>query len=132
MSKPSTPEIVRAWMASLPAWFSVRTPSSPASVTELRHRGERDAICLAQEISANAILLDEERARTQAISLGITVIGTIGVLQRAADQGLISNLKSVHDALRRTDFRVSDKILHDSLARHLSARQSRRNPGTSS
>src|ERR1700676_77405 len=120
MTRPSTPQMVRAWMTNPPAWFTVRSPLSPTSLTQLRHRGERDAISLAQEIRADALLLDEEKARIQALSLGVAVIGTIGVLQRAADQGLISDLKAVHDMLRKTNFRVSDKILNDSLARHLS------------
>jgi predicted nucleic acid-binding protein len=124
MSRPSTPQIVREWTAKPPAWFSVRTPSSPVNHTDLRHRGERDAISLAQEIRADALLLDEEKAGPQAIALGLAVIGTIGVLQRAADQGLIPDLGAVHDLLRGTSFRVSDAILKDSLARHLSNKRS--------
>jgi predicted nucleic acid-binding protein len=80
---------------------------------------------LAQEIRADALLVDEGKARAEALSLGVAVIGTVGVLQRAADQGLIPDLKSVHDALRKTNFRVSDRILNDSLARHLSYARSR-------
>jgi predicted nucleic acid-binding protein len=86
---------------------------------QLRHRGERDAILLAMEINADAILLDEEKPRTQATALGLVVIDTVGVLERAADSGLIKDLKAVHDQIRQTDFRVSDAILTNSLKRHL-------------
>lgn len=127
MTRPSTPQIVRDWMAHPPNWFSIRTPSSPTNPTILRHRGERDAIRLAQEIHADALLLDEEKARTEALALGVAVIGTVGVLQRAADQGLITNLKAVHDQLRQAKFHVHEKILHDSLTRHLAFRQARQN-----
>jgi predicted nucleic acid-binding protein len=105
--------------------FTTRSPSLPTSLAELRHRGERDAISLAQEIRADALLLDEEKARIQALALGIAVIGTIGVLQRAADQGLISDLKAAHDLLRKTDFHVSEAILNNSLTRHLAYMQTR-------
>ncbi len=80
MSRPATPQVVRDWVAHPPAWFTVRMPHSPVSPTELRHRGERDAISLAQEIHADAILLDEEKPRAEARSLGFAVIGTIGIL----------------------------------------------------
>ncbi len=123
LTHSATPQIVRDWMARPPAWFSVRSPAFPVNTTMLRHRGERDAISLAQEIHADALLLDEEKARTEALALGVAVIGTVGVLQRAADQGLIGDLKAVHDQLRQIKFHVSEKIFCDSLARHLAFRQ---------
>ncbi|MGC8561331.1 MAG: hypothetical protein ACP5O1_11705 [Phycisphaerae bacterium] len=63
MSRPATPQVVRDWLARPPAWFSVRGPSSPVHPSVRRHRGERDAISLAREIHAEALLLDEEKAR---------------------------------------------------------------------
>jgi len=123
MSRPTTPQIVRDWVAHPPAWFTVRTPSSPANPTELRHRGERDAISLAQEIHADAILLDEEKPRAAARSLGLAVIGTIGILERAAEQGLISDLRAVHGILRSTDFHVASILLDVSLQRHLATKK---------
>jgi predicted nucleic acid-binding protein len=122
-SRPATPQIVREWIAHPPAWFTVRTPSSPVSPTELRHRGARDALSLAREIHADAILLDEEKPRAEARSLGFAVIGTIGIMERAADQGLITDLKAVHDTLRNTDFHVADILLDSSLNRHLSRKK---------
>ena len=127
MTRPSTPQIVRDWMAHMPAWLTVRAPHIAVNPAMLRHRGERDAISLAQEIHADALLVDEEKARAEALALGVAVIGTVGVLQRAADQGLIADLQAVHESLRQARFHVSEKILHDSLARHLAFKQARRN-----
>src|SRR5947207_1464885 len=79
MSRDATPIIVRQWIAQPPPWLSVRMPSSPVPSTFLRHRGERDAICLAQELAADAILLDEDKPRAQATKLGLRVIGTVGI-----------------------------------------------------
>ncbi len=84
-------------------------------------------ISLAREIHADAILLDEEKARAEALALGVAVIGTVGILQRAADQGLITDLKAVHDQLRDARFHVSEDILKASLARHLAFKQAHRN-----
>lgn len=83
MTRPSTPHMVRKnWMARPPAWFTVRAPLLAVNPKMLRHRGERDAISLAQEMQADALLLDEEKARADARALGIAVVGTVGVLQR--------------------------------------------------
>ena len=120
MSHPSTPPIIRDWMANPPGWLSIRAPASPSPPLLLRHRGERDAISLAVEVCADAILLDEEKPRAQATALGLLVIGTVGILERAADVGIIKDLKEVHERLRTTDFRVRDAILVNSLHRHLS------------
>ena len=119
MSRSGTPEIVRNWMAHAPAWLSIQVPTNPVPGVELRHRGERDAIELARELNADAILLDEDKPRMQAIKLGLRVIGTVGILELAANKGHIRDLEAVHDQLRHTDFYISQKVLNDSLARHL-------------
>ena len=64
-------------------------------------------------------LTDEEKPRRQAASLGLRVIGTVGILELAANRGYIRDLKAVHDQLRQTDFYIDDGILNDSLVRHL-------------
>ncbi len=122
LTHPATPPIVRDWMAQPPGWITIRSPSMPTDPTLRRHRGERDAISLAQEIHADALLLDEEKARTEAMAVGVAVIGTVGILQRAANQGLITDLRAVHNQLREAKFHVSEKILQTSLARHLAFR----------
>ena len=47
--------------------------------------GELEAICLAQEIHAAAILVDDRAGRTAAVHCGLAVVGTIGLLEQAAD-----------------------------------------------
>jgi predicted nucleic acid-binding protein len=128
MSRSTTPPEVRQWVAHPPPWLSVQSPANPVSPSERRHRGEEDAIRLALELNADAILLDEEKARIEAARAGLRVIGTVGILEQAADMGLISDLKSVHDRLRNTDFFIRDSILIASLQRHLDRLASRGTP----
>jgi len=131
MSRSTTPLEVRQWVAHPPPWLSVQSPANPVSPSERRHRGEVDAIRLALELKADAILLDEEKPRVEAAKSGLRVIGTVGILEQAADLGLITDLKAVHDKLRGTDFYIRDAILNASLRRHLSRSTSRRTPPTS-
>ncbi len=79
---------------------------------------EREAIQLARELKADLLLVDDLRPRRIAMSLGITVIGTIGILERAARQRLI-DLEGCFRQLRQIDFYVSDKLLAAALRRHM-------------
>jgi predicted nucleic acid-binding protein len=58
LQQPNTPAPVISWASSLPAWASVQKPK--AINLNLRiDPGELEAICLAQEINAVAILMDD-------------------------------------------------------------------------
>ncbi|MGC1274329.1 MAG: hypothetical protein WBC44_11535 [Planctomycetaceae bacterium] len=76
------------------------------------------AISLAVEFAA-PLLIDEKAGRAAAQTQGVAIIGAIGVLERAADDGLIRDLASVHDAIRAIPFHIAETVLTASLARHL-------------
>jgi uncharacterized protein len=63
--------------------------------------GEREAICLAVEVHARAILLDDDPARKLAIQLGLPVIGTAGVLVLAKERHLICRCEAVPGCVDR-------------------------------
>lgn len=60
LTDAKTPEDVRKRVSLFPAWFEVRTEQLtslvPFPVT--LHRGERDAILLAESLSADVLLMD--------------------------------------------------------------------------
>jgi len=109
------PEKVRAWISAPPEWIEIhRLPSLGPELAHL-DPGEREAIALAGQIGPSLLLLDEAKARDAATQRGLHVVGTLGLLDRAAAAGLID----LHDALarlRRTTFRASPKLL-EGLAR---------------
>jgi predicted nucleic acid-binding protein len=117
---PQAPSAVRAVFASLPSWIVVQDPTVMMSLPKL-HPGESAAISLAVEMQAR-LVIDERDGRKQAEQLGLEVIGSIRVIETAADHGLISDLVEVHERIRRTHFRVANDILKLSLARHLANR----------
>ena len=55
--------------------------------------GEAAALSLAQTIGARLILLDERKARRIAARIGLQVAGTLAVLLRAKQQGLIAAIQ---------------------------------------
>jgi predicted nucleic acid-binding protein len=112
------PEEVRAWVANLPTWCAVRRPASLGEAETLAHlgAGEREAILLAQELRADFLLIDEEDGRQAARSRALTVTGTLGVLERAAERGLL-DLPRTLARLLTTTFRVRDELIQAMLAR---------------
>jgi predicted nucleic acid-binding protein len=113
LQSPRTPPLVRAWVSDLPAWVEVRKPAKPLALR--LHTGEEQAIALALEFNA-PILLDEQEARKIAKAKGLLVIGTVGLLERAAAENLIDLRKSLI-ALQKTNMRVSRSLIQDALQR---------------
>ncbi|QHN03121.1 DUF3368 domain-containing protein [Granulicella sp. WH15] len=107
---PKTPAKVREWIGSPPKWLEVR-----AVVAEMLPQlmdldpGEREAIQLALEVGADAILIDEADGRRHAERLQLEVRGTLGVLERAAKLGK-TDLLSALDRLDKTSFRLSPAL----------------------
>jgi predicted nucleic acid-binding protein len=75
-----------------------------------------EAISLAKEVKADAVLIDERRAAAAAKRFGLFVTGTLGVLEIAADKQLLA-LPQAIAALRQTSFRVSQRVLDEVLQR---------------
>jgi predicted nucleic acid-binding protein len=115
LQRRQTPAVVRRWMQQLPAWCIVRTPQQPlATVLDVLGAGERAALALAQELHADVVLIDEDKGRQIARSLGFRVTGTLGVLDTAAARGLI-DLPAVLTQLQATDFYVSPDLIAELL-----------------
>jgi uncharacterized protein len=67
--------------------------------------GEREAMSLAKELQADALIIDEPDGREAAKRQGLRVIGTLGVLYDAADAGRCE-LEQAYAALQQTTFQV--------------------------
>jgi predicted nucleic acid-binding protein len=117
LQQPNTPRPVRDWAQSLPAWVSIQTPREVSLDLNI-DAGELEAICLAREIGAVAILMDDHAGRVAALKCGVVVIGTIGLLERAAAGGLL-DLPEVIERLRQTNARLNPDLIQGALDRDL-------------
>jgi len=112
LSHVRTPEPVRKWMLTPPNWIEVRNPPFP-QIVGLDHfdKGELDAIALAHQSAASLLLIDDGEARSAAESLGFGVLGTIGILERAEQSGLL-NFADAFSELEKTNFHLSETLRH--------------------
>lgn len=73
--------------------------------------GEPDAIALAIELKADDLLIDERLGRREALQLGVSVIGVLGILVAAKQRGLIPMVQPVmHALIEEAGFRVSNLL----------------------
>lgn len=107
------PRVVRFWASDLPDWAEVHSPS-PAARQDPRfaslHPGERAAIALATTLRPDVLLIDERAGTAIARGLGLPVTGTLGILDEAARQSLVS-LPDAIDRLKRTSFRYPKSVV---------------------
>jgi predicted nucleic acid-binding protein len=123
LQQPNTPLPVREWACALPPWVAVQAPKSLNLVLDV-DAGESEAICLAQEINAAALLIDDRAGRNAAVRHGLVVIGTIGLLEQAAARGLL-DLPQAAERLRQTNARLDPDLIRGALERDIARKQGR-------
>src|SRR5262249_39764975 len=116
-----TPSSVRQWIAARPAWLEVHD-APPLSQTEdpaLKRidPGEKAAIELAAFLHADLLLMDDRKGVSAAEKKGIRVTGTLGVLDLAAQSGLMDFGQAV-EQLRQTNFRIPEALLDRLQKKH--------------
>lgn len=110
MFDPDASPILQQWIVNPPSWLTVQTVPIIDTTLSSLDPGEQAAITLAQTLAADLLIIDERRGRQIAEERGLAIIGTLGILDDAADQGLI-NLSEVIAQLQQTNFRVSRRII---------------------
>ena len=74
------------------------------------HDGEVEVMILAQEKKANLVILDDNAAKNTAKYLGLKVTGTLGVLIKAKQAGLIESVRPLITEMRKNGFYVSNAV----------------------
>ncbi|MCA1784394.1 MAG: DUF3368 domain-containing protein [Desulfobacteraceae bacterium] len=78
--------------------------------------GEAEALVLALEQKADLLLLDDQEARSMARKLGLPVTGTLGVLLKAKNEGMINSFAEDLQKLQRSGFWLSQNLVNTLLS----------------
>ena len=100
------------------AWIEVKPVKDKIQVAFLLgslEKGEAEVLVLAQELKADLILLDEEKARKSAVIAGFEIMGLLGLFVLSKNLGLIHKVRPLVDELLIKKFRISDKIIEQTL-----------------
>ena len=114
------PSVIREILASVPPepWIVERALTQPVVPLVLRANlgaGQSEALSLAMEIGAERLLVDERAARRVAGTLGLRVVGTLGVLLAAKRKGLIVELRPLLDQLLHQGFWIAPRLVKQAL-----------------
>jgi predicted nucleic acid-binding protein len=99
-------------------WLTVQVVQNQALVRSLRTgfgAGESEAIALAVESAATRLILDDRKARQAAGQFNLSITGTVGVILRAKQEGIITAVRPILEDLVATGFWLSDGLLQQAL-----------------
>lgn len=110
------PGMAAADSAHKSGWLVVQEPKPSQTLNQLfadLDPGEAEAIALACELKPAVVLLDESDGRLEARRLGLTIIGTVGILAAARQAGKLKQIKPLLDRLMKDyRFRLSRELYH--------------------
>ncbi|MGB8647779.1 MAG: DUF3368 domain-containing protein [Anaerolineae bacterium] len=78
--------------------------------------GEAETIILARELGAEWVLMDERKGRRKLAQLGVKYIGTLGILLKAKQVGLLDRIRPEIEKLRQQSFSMSQDVIDAVLA----------------
>jgi len=74
-------------------------------------KGEAEAIALSIETGADLVILDDHAARVEAVRLGLSVRGTLGIIRRLMENGAFeSDLDELFFNLKAMGFRIRAEL----------------------
>ena len=77
--------------------------------------GELEAITLYKKLDADVLLIDDNRAKKYASLNGVNVIGSLGILIKAKEQGYIDKVKPFLDDIQKSEVYISKKLIEKVL-----------------
>jgi predicted nucleic acid-binding protein len=109
----TTAEVATEFGQPLPSWFELKEPTDKnyQSIIEASvDKGEASAIALAIELDNCLLIIDDLKGRKIAQQLGLSIIGTIGIIVDAKLAGIIPSVKPILVKIKATNFRITEQL----------------------
>jgi predicted nucleic acid-binding protein len=109
----TTPEVANEFGLPLPSWIEIKQPleiSYQSIIEATIDNGEASAIALAIEMDDCLLIIDDLKGRKYASQIGISIIGTIGVIVDAKLAGVIPSVKPLIAKIKATNFRITQQL----------------------
>jgi predicted nucleic acid-binding protein len=97
----------------LPNWVTTQEVTDNGQYlkwAEDLRKGEASSIALALEFDNSLLIIDEKKGRKVAKELRIEIIGSLGILIKAKEKGVIKSVREILTLIDKTDFRVSQSV----------------------
>jgi hypothetical protein len=78
-------------------------------------RGEIEAMALYRSLSADRLLVDDDRARRVARLNGLNVVGSIGILLGAKAEGMVMSIKPYLEQVQSAGIHLGQGLLDEAL-----------------
>ena len=107
---PGASEVTKA------EWIEVKAVQNPAGLYSAQRKyglgpGEMSTILLAKELAANALLLDDYRARKLAKAESLQILGSIGLLETFYLRRHLTDLRSAFQQLLTHNVYIDQRLL---------------------
>lgn len=92
---PAVEDELQRFHSDLPDFLKRVAPRDTALLSRLVMEidiGEAEAICVACELRADRLLIDEKHGRTVALREGLAIIGVVGILVLSKQKGLVRSI----------------------------------------
>lgn len=102
----------------LPSWVQIKDVINKEYQVLLQlevDNGEASAMALAIETEHSLLILDDSKARKLAAKLQLQYTGTLGIILKAKQTGIIDHIKPVIEKIQGTNFRFSEKMYQEIL-----------------
>lgn len=117
----TTPEVFIEFSGELPGWIFIENVKDNKYREFLETQvdtGEASVIALAKEKDSPLLILDDLKARKLASRLNLKVTGTLGVIHKAKQIGVIVKVTPIIEKLQATNFRISKNIMNELLKKN--------------
>ena len=113
-----TKTIKQEFGKSLPDWIEIKSPSDDhyQQILEMElDAGEASAIALSLETDNSILIIDDLKGRKVAERLKLKYSGTFGLILKAKQEGILTNIRPIINKIIQTNFRFSENLLETIL-----------------